>query len=150
LPVGVLAYSFQHLLRLAKSINGSITMDMHKRDRFELLNDYLDGEVTAAQRRQIEGWLTTDSTVQRLYARALELRQKWQIMSPLAQHLTESEVKQIFSCRKTKPKRAVLWEAIVLAAVLLGALSGVLPERQSPVLPMAQAPQLTVKPEPWY
>jgi anti-sigma factor RsiW len=60
------------------SINDSITMDMHERtrDRFELLNAYLDGEVTAAERRQIEDWLTTDSTIQCLYARALELRQK--------------------------------------------------------------------------
>lgn len=56
------------------SINDSITMDMHERDRFELLNAYLDGEVTAAERRQIEDWLTTDSAAQCLYSRALELR----------------------------------------------------------------------------
>ena len=130
------------------SINDSITMDMHERDRFELLNAYLDGEVTAAQRRQIEDWLITDSAVQCLYARALELRQKWQLMSPLAQQPIASEVKQMFSCRKTKPKRNVLWKATILAAVLLGTLSGVLPERQSPVLPFAQGPQLTVKPAP--
>ncbi|MBW4639441.1 MAG: hypothetical protein KME05_14630 [Gloeocapsa sp. UFS-A4-WI-NPMV-4B04] len=130
------------------SINDSITMDMHERDRFELLNAYLDGEVTAAERRQIEDWLTTDSAAQCLYSRALELRQKWQIMSPPAQQPVASEVKQMFSCRK-KPN-AVLWEATVLAAVLLGALLGVVPERQSPVLPMAQGPQLTVKPESWH
>ncbi len=29
-------------------------MDMYKRDRFELLSAYLDVEVTASQRRQIE------------------------------------------------------------------------------------------------
>ncbi len=132
------------------SINKSTTMDMHKRDRFELLNAYLDGEVTAVERREIEDWLTTDSTAQYLYARALKLRQKWQIMSPLAQQPIASEVKQMFSSRKTNPKRELLWTATVLAAVLLGALSGVLPERQSPVLPMAQDPQLTVKPVLWH
>jgi len=31
-------------------------MDMLKRDRFELLSAYLDGEVTAAQRQQVEDW----------------------------------------------------------------------------------------------
>jgi len=32
-------------------------MDMLKRDRFELLSAYLDGEVTAAERQQVEaGW----------------------------------------------------------------------------------------------
>ena len=132
------------------SITDSITMDMYKRDLFELLNAYLNGEVTAAERRQIEDWLTTDFGVQCLYARALRLRQKWQIMSPLAQQPIESEVEQMFSCRKTKPKRAVLWEATVLAAVLLGALSGVLPERQSlsPSPSPMEGSQLTVNPRP--
>jgi anti-sigma factor RsiW len=124
-------------------------MDMHNRDRFELLNAYLDGEVTADERQQIENWLTTDSEVQRLYARALELRQKWQIMSPLAPQPITSEVKQMFLCRKTKPKRAVLWETILLTAVALTASLGILPERQSSVLPMAQGLQLTVMPE-WH
>ncbi len=134
------------------SINELITMDMHNRDRFELLNAYLDGEVTADERRQIENWLTTDSEVQCLYARALKLRQKWQMMSPLAQQPTASEIKQIFLCRETKPKRAaVLWETILLTAIVLTALSsGILPERQSSGLPMAQGFQLTVMPEPWH
>ena len=129
------------------SINELITMDMHKRDRFELLNAYLDGEVTADERRQIENWLTTDTQVQCLYARALKLRQKWQMMSPLAQQPTASEIKQIFVCRETKPKRAVLWKTILLVAVVLTALPYILPERQSSVLPMAQDPQLMIKPE---
>lgn len=132
------------------SINDSITMDMHERDRFELLNAYLDGEVTAAERRQIEDWLITDSTVQCLYARALELRQRWQLMSPIAQQPIASKGKQIFSCRKTKPKSDMLWKATIFAAVLLCALSGVLPKRQFPVLPFAQGSQLTVKPEAWH
>ena len=126
------------------SINELITMDIHNRDRFELLNAYLDGEVTAAERRQIDGWLTTDSEVQCLYARALKLRQKWQMMSPLAQQPTASEIKQIFVGRETKLKRAVLWETILLTAVVLTALSYILPERQSSVLPIAQDPQLMI------
>jgi anti-sigma factor RsiW len=44
-------------------------MDIHKRDRFELLSAYLDGELTATERRQIEDWLKTAPEVQRLYAR---------------------------------------------------------------------------------
>jgi anti-sigma factor RsiW len=133
------------------SINSSIIMEnSDQRDRFELLNAYLDGEVTAVQRRQIDDWLTTDFEVQCLYARALELRQKWQIMSPLALQPVASEVEQMFSCRKTKPKRAMLWETILLAAVVLTALPYILPERQSSVLPMAQDPQLMIKPEPWH
>jgi len=122
-------------------------MDMHKRDRFELLNAYLDGEVTAAERRQIEDWLTTDSGVQCLYARALKLRQEWQIIPmPLSQQPVKGTLGQMFPCMKTKSKMAAVWGTTVLAAVLIGALSGVLWEHQSPVPTMAQAPQLTVKP----
>ena len=120
-----------------------ITIDMHNRDRFELLNAYLDGEVTAAQGRQIENWLTTDSEVQCLYARTLKLRQKQQIMSPLAQQSTISEGEQIVLCKETKPKSTMLWETILLAAVLVGTLSTVLPEYQSSVLSIAQTLQLT-------
>lgn len=31
--------------------------DMEKRDRFELLSAYLDGEVSATERKQVEDWL---------------------------------------------------------------------------------------------
>jgi hypothetical protein len=37
-------------------------------DRFELLSAYIDGEVTAAERKQVEEWLATDPTVQQLHA----------------------------------------------------------------------------------
>ncbi len=45
---------------------GTEPMDMYQRDRFELLSAYLDGEVTAAERRQIEQWLATEPEVQSL------------------------------------------------------------------------------------
>ncbi len=44
-------------------------MYIHKRDRFELLSAYLDGEVIAAKRQQIEDWLRNDPGVQYLYVR---------------------------------------------------------------------------------
>lgn len=129
------------------SINDLITMDMQKRDRSELLNAYLDGEVTATERRQIDEWLTTDPKVQCLYGRTLELRQKWQIMSPLTQQPIANKVEQRFLSKKTKPKSAVFWETILLAAMVLITLSGVLPEPQSSVFPMAQDSQMTFDPQ---
>ena len=41
-------------------------MRMMKRDGYELLSAYLDGEVTAAERKQVEEWLANDPTVQSL------------------------------------------------------------------------------------
>jgi Putative zinc-finger len=49
--------------------------DPLKRDRFELLSAYLDGEVTAPERRQVEAWLKSDPKMQALYARMLKMQQ---------------------------------------------------------------------------
>ncbi len=46
-------------------------MDIYKRNRFELISAYIDGEVTAAERRQINDWLTTDPGASR-FGRKLE------------------------------------------------------------------------------
>jgi hypothetical protein len=49
--------------------------DVVRRDRFELLSAYLDGEVTAQDRALVEHWLNTDSSAKCLYHRLLCLRQ---------------------------------------------------------------------------
>jgi anti-sigma factor RsiW len=51
------------------------------RDQFELLSAYLDGELTATERRQVEGWLADDPKTQVLYQRLLALRQGFQQLS---------------------------------------------------------------------
>lgn len=58
----------------------SASLDNLKRDRFELLSAYLDGEVTPQERRQVDGWLRADESMQCLYARLLQLRQQMQAM----------------------------------------------------------------------
>jgi anti-sigma factor RsiW len=109
-------------------------MDIHNRDRFELLSAYLDGEVSAAERRQIESWLTTDPQVQCLYARVLKLRSRWGTMPLLpAQQPVSRRVKQVSACLNNRPKMGVIWGTTALAAVLLGVLSDGLPDHQSKV-----------------
>ncbi len=53
-------------------------LDATKRDRFELLSAYLDGEVSPEERRLVASWLTNDPEVQSLYRRLLSLRQGFQ------------------------------------------------------------------------
>ena len=55
------------------SPQGNVTTMM--RDRFELVSAYIDGEVTAAERRQVEEWLTNDPTTKRLYSRLMMMQQ---------------------------------------------------------------------------
>ena len=54
--------------------------DVTKRDRFELVSAYLDGEVTPAERLLVANWLAHDPEVQRLYRRLLLLRQAFRTM----------------------------------------------------------------------
>ncbi|HCF30595.1 MAG TPA: hypothetical protein DEV81_26145 [Cyanobacteria bacterium UBA11049] len=124
-------------------------MDMYQRDRFELLSAYLDGEVTATERQQIELWLTTDPEVQRLYARALKLRPEWGTMPvPAAQQPMKRTVEFVLPGLRAKTKMAT-WAGTVLTTVLFGTLSAILPpHRQSPVLTMTQALQPMVKHNP--
>lgn len=114
---------------------------MPDRDRFELLTAYLDGEVTAAERREVEDRLTTDPEVQHLYARVLQLRQKWQTIPTLAQQPVERTLGQGFPGLHNRSKMAVVWCGTVLVAVLLSSFLGVPPEHQSSVSSITQAPQ---------
>ena len=53
-------------------------LDVTKRDRFELLSAYLDGEVSPEERRLVMAWLADDPNAQCLYSRLLHLRQGFQ------------------------------------------------------------------------
>ncbi len=65
--------------KLRQPLDGPITCslepDVVRRDRFELLSAYLDGEVTAQDRAVVQHWLQTDPSVKCLYHRLLCLRQ---------------------------------------------------------------------------
>ena len=116
-------------------------IDMLKRDRFELLSAYLDGEVTASERRQVEDWLANDPEVQCLYRRLLQLRQGLRTMPvPPAQQAVEQTTQQVFARLNRRSKTVGAWRGAAIAAVFVGALSGVLPGRQSIVPQLAQSP----------
>jgi len=104
------------------------TLDILKRDRFELLSCYLDGEVTAAERKQVENWLATDPEIQCLHARLLKLRHGLQNLPiPTSQPVAQT-VEQVFARIDRRPKRRlILGVAGAVAAVVVGALTSVLP-----------------------
>ena len=115
-----------------------------QRDRFELLSAYLDGEVTAAERKQVEEWLDNEPKVQRLYARLLKLRHGLQglpapVSSPQA---TEQTVSQVLARVDQKPKLSLIWGGAAIAALFVGALaSSILPGQQSPIPQLAKETQ---------
>jgi hypothetical protein len=111
----------------AKHTNESTgaAMDMVKRDRFELLSAYLDGEVTAAERRQVEEWLADDPTVQTLYARLLTLRQGLRTLPvPQPQQPVEETVEQVLARLGRRSRLVWVGSGAAIAACVIGAVSG--------------------------
>lgn len=100
-------------------------LDNLKRDRFELLSAYLDGEVTADERRQVEHWLATDPKVQRLHTRLLTLRQGLRTLSvPPSEQPVEQVAVQVMSRLERRPKRNLVWGGVAIAALFVGAVMG--------------------------
>ena len=99
---------------------------MLKRDRFELLSAYLDGEVTATERQQVECWLATDPEVQRLYARLLKLRQGLRTLPvPAVEQPVEQTIQEVFGRLDRRRSRLdVIWGSVAVAAVFIGAITG--------------------------
>ncbi|ARV62861.1 transcriptional regulator [Nostocales cyanobacterium HT-58-2] len=110
----------------ANESTGAMDM-MVKRDRFELLSAYLDGEVTAAERKQVEEWLADDPTVQRLYGRLLKLRQGVRTLPiPEPQQSVEETVEQVMARLRHRPRLLWLTGGAAVAACVIGAMSSLL------------------------
>jgi hypothetical protein len=120
---------------------GNVTTMM--RDRFELLSAYIDGEVTAAERRQVEEWLTNDPTTKRLYSRLMMMQQGFQSMpAPAAEQSAQELAAKVLQRVERKSKRNLVWGGGAIAALLIAAVSGVAGGRQ------LFAPQLATSPVP--
>lgn len=128
----------------ASHVNQSIgVIDMLKRDRFELLSAYLDGEVTSAEKRQVEEWLRTEPEVQRLYARLLKLRQELRTLPVPQEQSVEQTIGRVFE-RINNRTRLTLVGGGAIAALFIGAVSGIFPSSRP--LQIAQAPQSVTPP----
>ena len=102
--------------------------NMLKRDRFELLSAYLDGEVTAAERRQVEEWLENDPSVKNLHARLLSLRQGLRNLPiPQSEKSIEETVDSVMARLSRRTKRVWMFGGAAVAACLIASLSSLIP-----------------------
>ena len=105
-------------------------MDNFGRDRFELLSAYLDGEVTATERQQVQQWLKEDPHVRQLYHRLLSLRQGMQqLPTPTPQQSSQQLSATVFERldQQQRRKRGILWGgAIAATALVVGSISGLI------------------------
>lgn len=117
-----------HQSRARNQNQPSRSPDVLQRDRFELLSAYMDGEVSADERRQVEDWLAHDPTVQQLYSRLLKLRQAFQTMpvptsnDQAVQHTVDAVLARV----DQRPRLSVIWGGIAVAAVAVGAFTSAL------------------------
>lgn len=125
------------------------TMDMVKRDRFELLSAYLDGEVTATERRQVEEWLANDASVQCLYARLLKLRQGLQALPvPAPAQSPQVTAQKVFTRLRRRSRLAWTFGGAAVAACVISVVSGLLPGSETITPQLAQKPQVEVEKAP--
>lgn len=116
-----------------------------QRDRFELLSAYLDGEVTAAERRQVETWLDTDVSTQHLYTRLLRLRQGLHTLPIAKSEQSFDQLVDRVTARIERQPRRLVWGGLAIAAVFVGALFGSIPrETYAPSIADAPAPSENV------
>jgi hypothetical protein len=110
-------------------------MNNLKRDRFELLSAYLDGEVTAEERRQVQHWLDTDPQAQRLHERLIKLRQGMRALSvPVPERSSEETVEQVFrKLDHSRRRKALVWGGGAIAAAFVGLLANFAPPAPTPV-----------------
>jgi anti-sigma factor RsiW len=115
---------------------------MLQRDRFELLSAYLDGEVTAAERQQVEQWLAHDPVMQTLHTRLLKLRNGFRALpTPPVSQPVEVTVEQVLTRIDQRPRLKLIWGgAAAAAALFVGALSLGLPGSNPFAPQMAKGP----------
>lgn len=112
-------------------------MDILKRDRFELLSAYLDGEVTAAERRLIEQWLDNEPEVQRLYVRLLKLRKGLRTLPVPEQQPVEETIKQVTKRISRGYRQAIIYGGAAIAACVIGAMGNLLYGGEGAIMQMA-------------
>ena len=128
-------------------------MDSLQRVRFELLSAYVDGEVTLAERKQVQEWLTNDPNVKSQYLQLLRVHQGIQLLPvPPADQSIQESIDGVFTrITRTRWKQAFVLGGSAIAALFIGVVSGVLPGGESPLPQLAQSFPLTtaaVAPEP--
>lgn len=118
-------------------------MDSLQRDRFELLSAFIDGEVTAAERKQVQHLLATDPQMQNLHTRLITLRQGLQKLPvPPLQTNAQETAKQVFArIDRRRIRKSIAWGGAAIAAVFVGGLSGIFPGSQPLGINFAQSPQ---------
>ena len=109
-------------------------------ERFELLSAYMDGEVTARERQQVQQWLDTDPEFHKLYTQMLGLSRGMKTLPiPQTEQSTQALSKGVFQRldRDRSIRRIFIVTGGAFAALFVGTISGMLSGNNSFVPQMA-------------
>jgi anti-sigma factor RsiW len=96
-------------------------------ERFELLSAYLDGEVTASERQQVEALLASDSTFQQQYRQMQQLHLAMPSISVPSSQSASSLANDVFAKIDRRRNRRMAWfGGGALVATLTAAIAGTL------------------------
>ncbi len=114
-----------------------------KKELFELISAYIDGEVTAKERREVEKLIASNSLARYLYHQLSQLHSNLEKMpGPSASEPVEQTVNKVFSRLDRQRRLAFVWGGTAFAALFAAMLSGVMPGSRS------FFPQLAISPKP--
>lgn len=112
-----------------------------KRERFELISAYIDGEVTAKERRQVEKLLARDPVSKNLYDRLLQLHSDIKKIPVPPASVSNNEISQkVLRHVDRQSKLTFVWGGTAFAALFVTLLSGVIPGSRSPISPLTKSP----------
>lgn len=106
-------------------------IDVTKRDRFELLSAYLDGEVTPEERQMVLDWMNSDPKAKGLYKRLICLRQGLREDSHGPCHDADVVATQVFRCLNHRMQLVGMAGLGVFVVGVLSVLSGSVGHHQS-------------------
>jgi anti-sigma factor RsiW len=101
-------------------------IDALNNNRFELLSAYLDHEVSADERKQVETWLADDPEFYTLYQRLLMLQRSCQSIPTPSPAAADQTLERVFERIDARQRRLPLWSTLAAAAVAgtVGAIAG--------------------------
>jgi anti-sigma factor RsiW len=106
----------------------SVDQDQFETQQYELLSAYLDGEVTPAERRQVEQWMADDPQFKALYFQWLQVRSQWRSMPIPQPTITPQQLaNQIVEQFQRRTRRTLVWSGAAIATVVMAAISGWMP-----------------------
>ncbi len=99
-------------------------------DSFELLSAYIDGELTPAEKEQVQTWLDCDPEFKQLYTQLLALQSQIQnFVAPTSKKSTAEITAGVFHSidRHRRRRRRLVWGGSAIAASVIATVSGMIP-----------------------